>query len=118
MRVQSLVWEDPLKKDMATHTPVFLHGESHGQRGLMGSSPQGHKESCTTEHASTSGITKWPLKDLENSRSSCSASLFTHIWSLFLNCDDRVPSVLGWDPITQPRKKLPHTYIQWNTTQL
>ena len=112
-RVQSLVWEDPLKEDMAIHTPVFLHGESHGQEGLVGSSPQGYKELSTTEHASTSGITKWPLKDLENSRSS---SRTPGPYSLTVN--DRVPSVLGWDLITQPRKKLPHTYIQWNITQL
>ena len=31
------------------HTPVFLLGESHGQRSLVGYSPQGHKESDTTE---------------------------------------------------------------------
>ena len=30
-------------------TPVFLAGESHGQRSLMGCSPWGHKESDTTE---------------------------------------------------------------------
>ena len=30
-------------------TPVFLPGESHGQRGLVGYSPWGHKESDTTE---------------------------------------------------------------------
>ena len=29
--------------------PVFLPGESHGQRSLAGCSPQGHKESDTTE---------------------------------------------------------------------
>ena len=37
-------------------TPVFLPGESHGQRSLMGYSPQGPKESDTTEatyHACT-----------------------------------------------------------------
>ena len=33
---------------MAT-TPVFLPGESHGQRSLMGYSPWGHKESDMTE---------------------------------------------------------------------
>ena len=33
-------------------TPVFLPGESHGQRSLAGSSPGGHKES-TTEHSRT-----------------------------------------------------------------
>ena len=31
-------------------TPVFLPGESHGQRSLAGYSPWGHKELDTTEH--------------------------------------------------------------------
>ena len=39
---QSLGWEDPLQKEMAT-TPVFLPGESHGQRRLAGYNPWGHK---------------------------------------------------------------------------
>ena len=30
-------------------TPVFLPGDSHGQRSLAGYSPWGHKESDTTE---------------------------------------------------------------------
>ena len=30
-------------------SPVFLHAEFHGQRSLVGYSPQGHKESDTTE---------------------------------------------------------------------
>ena len=30
-------------------SPVFLPGESHGQRSLVGYSPQGHKESDMTE---------------------------------------------------------------------
>ena len=38
----SLGWEDPLEKEMAT--PVFLPGESHGQRSLVGYSPWGCKE--------------------------------------------------------------------------
>ena len=32
-------------------TPVFLPGESHGQRGLVGCSPWGCRERDTTEHA-------------------------------------------------------------------
>ena len=32
-------------------TPVFLPGESHGQRSLEEHSPWGRKESDTTEHA-------------------------------------------------------------------
>ena len=33
--VQFLGWEVPLEKEMAT-TPVFLPGESHGQRSMAG----------------------------------------------------------------------------------
>ena len=32
--IQSLGWEDPLEKGMEP-TPVFLPGESHGQRSLV-----------------------------------------------------------------------------------
>ena len=34
-------------------TPVFLPGESHGQRSLEGYSPWSHKESDTTKQLST-----------------------------------------------------------------
>ena len=34
-------------------TPVFLPGESHGQRSLVGYNPWGHKEVDTTELLST-----------------------------------------------------------------
>ena len=37
-----------LEKEMATHS-VFLPGDSHGQRRLVGYSPQGCKESDMTE---------------------------------------------------------------------
>ena len=49
MRVPTLGQEDPLEEGMATythpHSPVFLSGEPHGQRSLVGFSPWGHKES-------------------------------------------------------------------------
>ena len=48
MQVQSPGWEDPLEEGKAT-TPIFLPGESHGQRSLEGYSPWGHKESGITE---------------------------------------------------------------------
>ena len=38
----------PCKKEWQP-IPVFLPGESHGQRSLAGYSPRGHKESDTTE---------------------------------------------------------------------
>ena len=40
--VWSLGWEDPLEEGTAP-TPVFLPGESHGQRSLVGYSPWGHE---------------------------------------------------------------------------
>ena len=46
--VQFLSWEDPLEKDMATHS-ILLPGEFHEQRCLAGYSPQGPKESDTTK---------------------------------------------------------------------
>ena len=50
---ETLVWslggEEPLQKEMATPIPVFLPGECHGQRRLVGYCPRGCKESDTTE---------------------------------------------------------------------
>ena len=48
MQVQSLGWEDPLEEGVQP-APVFLPGESHGQRSLVGYSPWGCKELDTTE---------------------------------------------------------------------
>ena len=39
---RSLSQEDPLEQGMET-TPVFLPGEFHGQRSLVGYSPWSHK---------------------------------------------------------------------------
>ena len=44
-RVQSLDREDPLQQEIAA---VFLPGKSHGQRSLVGYSPQGRKEWVNT----------------------------------------------------------------------
>ena len=41
-------WKDPLEEDRQP-TPVFLPGESHGQRSLAGYSPWAHKELDMTE---------------------------------------------------------------------
>ena len=42
-------------------TPVFLPGESHGQRSLAGYSPWGHKESDTTKWLTTTHFSKMYL---------------------------------------------------------
>ena len=58
MRVPSLGWENPLEKEMATHTPVFwqwhptpvlLPGKSHGRRSLEGCCPRVRWGSDRTE---------------------------------------------------------------------
>ena len=46
--VWSLGWEDPLEKKWQP-TPIFLPGEFHGQRSLVGYSSWGLKELDTTE---------------------------------------------------------------------
>ena len=54
--VRSLGWEDPMEKEMATHSSI-LAWKSHGQRSLVGYTPRCSKESDTTErlhfHAQT-----------------------------------------------------------------
>ena len=51
-QIWSLRQEGLLEKGMVTY-PVFLPGESHGQRSLASYSPWGHKESDMTECAPT-----------------------------------------------------------------
>ena len=46
-------WKIPWGREWQP-TPVFLPGESHGQRSLAGYSPQDHKESDTTERLTRS----------------------------------------------------------------
>ena len=48
MRIQCLHQEDPLEEGMKP-APIFLPGESHGQKTLVGSSPRDHKELDMTE---------------------------------------------------------------------
>ena len=58
-RVQSLSQEYSLEKEIATHSPVFLPGEFHGQRSLVGYHPWGCKESDMTEWL-TIWLKRWP----------------------------------------------------------
>ena len=47
-RVQSLVRKIPWRREWLS-SPVFLPGESHGQRSLVGYSPRGRKQLDMTE---------------------------------------------------------------------
>ena len=59
MWVWSLGWEDPLERDMATHSSI-LAWESHGQRSLMGYSPWGCTELATKQQQPSSYLIKCP----------------------------------------------------------
>ena len=45
-QLRSLYWEDPLEKEMATHS-ILLPGKSHGRRSLVSYSLWGCKDSDT-----------------------------------------------------------------------
>ena len=68
-------------------TPVFLPGESHGQRSLEGYSPQGHKESDMTKQA------RMPFLWLPSPNSH---------WLLSLLCLKRRDPVIAWCPRHPP----------------
>ena len=66
-QVPSLDLEDPCSRGMAT-TPVFLAGEFHGQRSLVGYSPWGCKKLDTTEklthaHTHTDNLRRFFIKE-------------------------------------------------------
>ena len=46
-------------------TPVFLPGESHGRRSLVGYSPQGRKESDTTDFTFTFTVCLFSLSSVK-----------------------------------------------------
>ena len=48
-QIWSLGWENPLEKEMETHSSIFLPGDSQGQRSLAGYSPWGRKKLDMTE---------------------------------------------------------------------
>ena len=53
---RSLDCEDPWRRELQS-TPVFLPGESHGQRSLQGCRPRGRKQLDTTDtHTHTEQI--------------------------------------------------------------
>ena len=60
MQVPSLGWEDPLEEEKKWKPiPVFLLGESHGQRSRVGYSPRGPKELDT--HACVHSVAFFPI---------------------------------------------------------
>ena len=81
--VQSLGQEDPLEKGMLP-TPVFMPGESHGQRSLAGYRPWGCKESDITEQLTLSlffvALFQWVKKELKALSMLLHVNLVYFIW--------------------------------------
>ena len=80
--VRSLGEKDPLERVMQP-TPVFLPGEFHGQRNLLGCSPWDNKESDTTERLTLS-LSVWG-KEMERGKGSLHSAFLVynsgfHLW--------------------------------------
>ena len=112
--VQSLGWEDPLEKEMALN-PVFLPGESHGQKSLVGYSPWG-----------TTGISAFPLGWPWEAQSSPRVARVQYSWaSLVAQLIKNLPAVrktwvqsLGWeDPLENERLLTPITGLENSITK-
>ena len=71
-------------------TPVFMPGESHGQRSLVGYSPYGRKESDVTERILQ--MKKLKIRKLRNLL-NCSKHLLSSDDSLLWNRHTLIPSV-------------------------
>ena len=86
------------EKEMATHS-MFLPGESHGQRSLVGCSPWGHKESDTTK-----GLTHTHIL----SGYQCNTSLYYIIYNVlyYISITDLMDSInIGLTKITSKLQK-------------
>ena len=84
--------EDPLEEDRQP-TSVFLPGESHGQRTLVGYSPWGCKELDMTEHICT-GLT-FLTPESDEREMPCACSLILHLGG---TCSNALPAdLLVWD---------------------
>ena len=90
-------------------TPVFLPGESHGQRILAGYSPQGHKKSYMTE------VTQHTHGKRRPARSSAHdlASRNSHPSSLDLPSGSPCAVSMGGEGRVLSRGSLPHLRTPW-----
>ena len=70
-QVQSLGWEDPLEKEMVTHSSI-LAWRSHGWRSLAGYSPWGSRELDMTEQLHFLSFKSHPEAEPQDRISLCS----------------------------------------------
>ena len=81
-------------------TPVFLLGETHGQRSLAGYSPWGCKESDTTErlnHHHTTNVNKYVQKSISGDMIKIRLETFDFTWKYQKRLDSKDDSWVLWD---------------------
>ena len=115
--VQSLGWEDPLEKEMATRSSI-LALKPHGQRNLEGYSPCDSKEWDTTKHADTAHPAK-------TSQSTELCSLFHSSFPLAVYFTDQIRSVTQscptlCEPVNRSTPGLPvhHQLLEFTQTHV
>ena len=93
MQVGSLGCQDPLEKEMATHSSIlaFLLGRSRGQRNLVGYSPWGPKELDNTERLNNNNLSKDSIS--RGAQGSCDLAL---AWLSFGTSPVPPPFHGGW----------------------
>ena len=87
MQVQSLGWEDPLEKEMATHSSIFLLGKSYGQRSLVGYVHGGRKR---VRH---NRVTKQQLSRLLTRSPNWTIKITSYLVCLTLNAPTSLPEL-------------------------
>ena len=75
-------------------TPVFLPGEPHGQRSLVGYSPWGHKKSDTTEQ-----LTVWLFIESLNVCLLQISVLFSTVWPICWSKFKRTLITIRWQEV-------------------
>ena len=98
-QVRALGWEDPLEKEMATHSRMIAYGKSYGQRSPVDYSPRGRKESDTTEQLHYSFSSCWSLVSqmLKN---------LLAMWEIWLQS-------LGWEGPLEKGKATHTSILAW-----
>ena len=113
--VQSPGWEDPLKEGIQP-TPVFLPGESHGQRNLVGYSPWRCKELDTAKQLNTDSTqpelterSSWrgnfAPQEAIGKRQKLFFTTYLHVW---------VYSMDPWVQNSQMRENPGASYTRWH----
>ena len=86
--VQSLGWEDPLEKEMATYSSS-LPGESHGQRSLVGYVRSLESQRVRHDWSTNTRQDYWMLSYVTSCKGGCGVRyahffLIQHTYTLFL----------------------------------